>query len=230
MEKMHVRRKFIIAICISICLLITLYNPFSIIPNRELEKTVREQINKPYGKITSEDCSGIIELDLGMQFSIISLNGLQHFSDLEKLNCTSWLLSDISSLKELYKLKELYLDNNRIKDLQALSGLINLEELKLYNNRISDLSPLASLANLKYLVIGKNPVDCVEYEQIDGTRFYTYYVPASFTPLAGLNGLRIASYADYSITVKDGSFVDSNTLSKEEILNPPEEVEDGIIP
>jgi Leucine-rich repeat (LRR) protein len=169
------------------------YNPNSIIPHRGLEKSIREQIGKPTGEITPEDCLGVTELDIAMptfetsfRLGLSDLEGLQYFKDLEILKCNAGYLSDISALSQLHKLRELNLDNNNISDLTPLSELSNLEYLWLYQNNVRDLSPLASLTNLKHLVIGMNPVQ---------------YIPDGFAPLANLYGLEIGSYADYAIVV-----------------------------
>lgn len=167
------------------------YNPNSIIPHRGLEKTICDQIGKPTGEITPEDCLGVTELDIvipnfGFMLGLSDLEGLQYFKDLEVLKCNERSLSDISALGKLYKLRKLNLDYNNISDLTPLSKLNNLEYLWLYRNNVRDLSPLASLTNLKHLVIGMNPVEDI---------------PNGFAPLANLYGLEIGSYADYAIVV-----------------------------
>ena len=178
------------------------YSPNSIIPNKLLEKAVREQIGKPIGKITPDDCLGVVELKLTFwNFSFksmpIDLEGLQYFIDLEVLYCKTGSVSDISALSNLRKLRELDLEFNKISDLTPLSELKNLEVLKLYNNRIRDLTPLASLTNLKELVIGKNPVGLYA----DG-----------FIPLKNLFGLEISSYAEYSIIVGQDELIPPNAV------------------
>ena len=147
-----------------------LYNPNSIIPNRELEKSIREQINKHKGNIKPEDCKGVTVLRFNNLNFIKKLDGIQYFTDLETLECKVCSVSDISALKELYKLKYLNLYKNNVKDLKPLSELINLENLNLYDNNFYDITPMASLINLKELQIGKNPVENLQMD------FYRYII------------------------------------------------------
>ena len=62
---------------------------------------------------------------------------------------TQGVLSDISPLAGLTKLRILSLNNNRISDISPLATLINLEGLGLQFNNISDISPLANLQKLR---------------------------------------------------------------------------------
>jgi internalin A len=133
-------------------------NPDSLFPNYYLEKAVREQLNKPTGELTKEDCLGITELDLHSSDYSVNLEGIQHFVDLEKLSCGGGRLKDLSALKGLIKLKDLNLMNNDIEDLSPLKDLVNLEHLELLSNRVKDVSALQNLVSLKYLGIRKNPV------------------------------------------------------------------------
>jgi len=189
-------KKIVVVIPVVCLLAATWYilTPQSIFASRGLENVIREQIGKPVGVITPDDCRGITELDLSLSDWNTSLKGLQYFVDLEILNSSAGRLSDISALSELTQLRELTLRQNNISDLTTLSGLTNLERLDITGNRVRDLSPLASLTNLKSLVIGQNPVE---------------RLPDGFAPLAHLHGLSIGALADYSIVV-----------GKDELISP----------
>jgi Leucine-rich repeat (LRR) protein len=183
-------------------------------PSKGLEAVIREQINRPDGDITPEDCMGTTELDLSNSDWNTDLEGIQYFVNLERLVCNAGQISDISALSGLTKLRTLSLRQNKIKNLIPLSGLASLEMLDLTDNKIKDVSPLSSLLNLKRLLIGQNPVDDVKSKPIIDTNFFEYVVPDSFIHLAHLEGLQIGALGDYSITVKDGAFIDSNMLPR----------------
>jgi len=60
-------------------------------------------------------------------------------------------ISDISPLKHLTNLRELFLEDNQISDISPLSSLKNLELLVLSRNPISDVSPLSAMTSLEFL-------------------------------------------------------------------------------
>ena len=72
-------------------------------------------------------------------------------ADVTRLILSSDLISDISPLGSLAKLKELFLDSNNIRDITALGSLTKLTKLNLHNGNISDVSPLGNLTSLKEL-------------------------------------------------------------------------------
>ena len=69
---------------------------------------------------------------------------------------------DISVLKDLVHLKELYLEYNKINDISALENLTDLTKLSLHSNNINDINPLKNLTNLEELMIGGNQITDVE--------------------------------------------------------------------
>jgi Leucine-rich repeat (LRR) protein len=69
---------------------------------------------------------------------------------------------DISVLKDLINLKELYLEYNKINDISALENLTNLTKLSLHNNDINDIDALKNLINLEELIISGNQITDVE--------------------------------------------------------------------
>ncbi|MDE0683906.1 MAG: leucine-rich repeat domain-containing protein, partial [Candidatus Poribacteria bacterium] len=74
-------------------------------------------------------------------------------------------ISEIPSLENAPKLRELYLLNNHISDVSVLQNLTGLERLLLAENNITDVSPLANLTNLKWLNIRDNPI--TDYSVLD---------------------------------------------------------------
>ena len=133
-------------------------NKDSIFPNVYLERAIRDVLDKPDGKIMPEDCLGITELDISFADNNTDLEGIQYFTDLEKLVSSGGRLKDLSVLRDLQKLKYLNLMMNEIEDLVSLSNLVNLEHLELQDNNVKDVSALQNLTKLEYLGIRKNPV------------------------------------------------------------------------
>lgn len=137
-------------------------NKNSIFPNYYLEKAVREQINKPEGKLLLEDCIGIKELDLSFSDYNTDLEGIQYFTDLEKFTICAGRLADISALANLIELRYLDVSLNEIRDITPLAELRNLETLNLRDNQIEDISPLVALDNLRYLNLAQNNIKNIE--------------------------------------------------------------------
>jgi hypothetical protein len=144
-----------------------------------LERIIRDIINKPSGEIMPRDVRRIVEL-VANEEGIMNLNVIQHLTNLERLSLEfnrirdisplaalkrlSHLslndnrLSDISALAGLKRLKNLALHHNSIEIIDALAGLTNLDDLNLWGNHISDISPLEGLGRLEQLNLGANDI------------------------------------------------------------------------
>lgn len=86
---------------------------------------------------------------------------IENLTKLRKIVCDglpeiNWGISDLSPLKSLENLTELYLSYNSIEYLSALSNFSKLERLDLEGNKISDLSGLAECRNLRCLSLKLN--------------------------------------------------------------------------
>ncbi|MCP4348971.1 MAG: GTPase, partial [Desulfobacterales bacterium] len=68
-------------------------------------------------------------------------------------------ISDISPLKALTDLTQLYLSYNQISDISPLKALTDLTQLYLSYNQISDISPLKALTDLTTLNLFINPIE-----------------------------------------------------------------------
>ena len=89
---------------------------------------------------------------------ISDISGLDSLSKtLTELNLERNVISDISPLAKLTRLKRLELNGNIISDVSPLAGLTNLEHLNLQNNAISDFSPLEALADKIPIQTQDNP-------------------------------------------------------------------------
>ena len=121
-----------------------------------IEKSVREKLGKPTGKLTAFDMQGIYRLKL--QKGVKSLSDLKHLTGLEYLDAGQLGLKDITAIGKLTELRVLYLQRNQISELSPLKKLTKLEVLSLNGNLISSLTPLSSLGKLKELYLRENQI------------------------------------------------------------------------
>jgi small GTP-binding protein len=91
------------------------------------------------------------------------------------------LVTNISAIKNLGQLKELYLLSNQISDITPIKALTHLEVLLLDLNRLTDISPLQSLTKLKTLSLGHNQL-------------------TDISPLQALTRLRVLFLQDNQLT------------------------------
>lgn len=122
-----------------------------------LNKLIRNKINKTSGDLYYRDLTGIKELDLS-DISVYSLSGIKNLTSLEKLNLSKVSATDFSELGNLKSLKELNLNNTTSYNKSFLNNLINLEKLYLNNARVysSDLDYLKKLVKLTDLDLSYN--------------------------------------------------------------------------
>jgi len=106
---------------------------------------------------------------------ITDLTGLEHATNLARLDLLDNQISDIGPLQDLAALWWLKLGGNPIKDVTALGNMTSLRELNIERTLVTDITPLASLKSLE--------------------RFYAMYTPiASLEPLRGLTNLAGLSF------------------------------------
>lgn len=125
--------------------------------DKNLEKVIRDYINKPDGSIYKSDVEKVTELqafDMGIQ----DISGIENLTNLQEIGLSGNKISDISVLKQLTNLKNLDLNENQIQDISALKDLTNLEKLDLGSNQISDISALSGLVNLRELYSYTNEI------------------------------------------------------------------------
>ena len=87
---------------------------------------------------------------------IVSLEGAQYLSNMQRLYLRDNQISDLNPLSSLNNLLWLLLGNNQISDLSPLSSLTNLQDLDLHDNQISELDSLSSLVNVTELDLQDN--------------------------------------------------------------------------
>ena len=116
---------------------------------------------KIYGRTNIELPSNYLEDfdDIEMaECDIESLDGIEHCKDVVYVNLSENWITDISELRSLAKLQELYLSDNQIGYIDALSNLTKLKIIDLSNNKIDDISPLFELEKLEFLNIMGNKI------------------------------------------------------------------------
>lgn len=103
--------------------------------------------------------TGVTDLNLSGNKSITSLSNL-NMTELETLDLSNTVITDLSGLSAPTKLETLNLSNNTaLTDLSGLSTLTNLETLNLSGDkRVTDLSGLCSLGWLRTLDISNTGV------------------------------------------------------------------------
>lgn len=107
----------------------------------------------------------------GANSSIIkSLDGIEYFSNIEKLHVWSNnVILNISEINSCKQLKYVDISNCKVQNLSGLEGLNSIHTLILRNNDISNLKPLENLINLEYLNLNNNAIsDPASYIDSDG--------------------------------------------------------------
>ncbi|VXD22501.1 Rab family protein (fragment) [Planktothrix serta PCC 8927] len=82
----------------------------------------------------------------------------QMLSEQERLDLSTFLISDLSPLTGLTHLTSLRINNNQISDLTPLQSLTDLKELDLSFNKITDISPLQPLTQLVRINLSYNQI------------------------------------------------------------------------
>jgi len=122
-----------------------------------LERTVRDIINKPTGTLYTIDVQGITSLEL-QGSDLIDLTGIESLINLKLICFNNNKIVNISPLKGLKKLQSISLLGNKIADINDLQGLTNLTFLHLGQNEISDITALRGMTKLTKLVLNNNHV------------------------------------------------------------------------
>ena len=89
----------------------------------------------------------------------VSPQHLTTFVNMEAMSYCRNDLRDISGLRGLTKMEDLYLFENRIEDVSPLAGMTELDFLQLHDNAIRDVSSLSGLTKLAHVYLSDNPLD-----------------------------------------------------------------------
>ncbi len=131
----------------------------SLFEDEPLERSVRGALGRWKGRIAPEEIASLSNLQNNQaEGDILSLAGLEHFTNLERLVLTYNQIVDVSPLASLTNLDRLVLINNQIVDVSPLASLTKLQQLLMEGNQIVDVSPLASLTKLRRLKMEENQI------------------------------------------------------------------------
>ena len=176
-----------------------------LIPDKNLAALIRKNLGlPPRSPITKLDMLGLGRLyyyeddpTIGnltppTEKQITDLTGLQHATNLQRLNLNENQIVDLTPVKGLTQLRSLSIIKNKISDLRPLAGLTQLSGFWIWGNPIKDISPLAGLTNLTTLIIGGNQISdissLVELTNLRNLSLSTNQI-SDITPLAGLTKL-----------------------------------------
>jgi len=178
------------------------------IPDAELARAVRDRLSlSANDEITAAHLLQLNYLNAGRigETPIVSIEGLQCAKNLTSLAVTYGVVSNLSPLARLEKLRDIQLSHNRIEDLSPLREL-PLERLFVDDNPLDDLTPLAdseslkvfgaSLTNVSSLapLSGKPLLEEVVVEQAQLTQLSDFAPPPALEEL-WVGGNRIADLA-----------------------------------
>jgi Leucine-rich repeat (LRR) protein len=102
------------------------------------------------------------EINIQGNDNITNLEPLAKLTNLNDIQASGTLISDIGPLSELIDLKILSCANTRVSDLLPLQSLVQLEKLDFSNTLLESLDGLNSLNRLQILKIDKTGVDKIE--------------------------------------------------------------------
>lgn len=131
-------------------------------PDKNLEQTIREEIQCPTGDILKDDVDKITKLQNTEGKHIANLSGIEHLTNLSSLNLGNNQIINVTPLKDLTSLTNLNLATNQISDIAPLKNLTNLTNLDLATNQMSDIEPLKGLTNLTHLNLAANQMSNIE--------------------------------------------------------------------
>ena len=103
--------------------------------------------------------SNLINLEiLSINDNHINLSSLKNLTKLRKLYASSCDISDISILANLKDIEYLSLCSNNINDIKVLKDLQKLMYLDLYRNNVSDITPLEKFTSIEDFNLDENPI------------------------------------------------------------------------
>lgn len=124
--------------------------------------TELESLNLSFNKLERVDqLAGLVKLtSLDLQSNQIeNIDALSALTKIEWLNLDrNQNIKDISALKRLNKLRDLFLCENKIEDISPISNDINLSFIRLNNNEISNIDALINMRNLDWLILNCNKI------------------------------------------------------------------------
>jgi len=131
-------------------------------PDKNLEQTIREEIQCPTGDILKGDVNKITNLKNAQDKNITNLSGIENLDNLASLNLSNNQIKNIEPLKGLTNLTDLNLASNEMINIEPLKELTNLTKLNLAANQMINIEPLKELTNLTKLNLAANQMSNIE--------------------------------------------------------------------
>ena len=173
------------------------------VPDPNLAEALRGALglapNAPITRQAMQRLGGFLAVDT----QIRNLTGLEHATQLERLDLRSNQINDLTPLARLTGLEVLILANNQISNISALAGLTRLTVLALDGNQVSNLAPLARLTQLERLFLVDNQVSnltpLARLTQLERLDIWNNRI-SDVRPLAGLTQLKWLDLDDNQIS------------------------------
>lgn len=121
----------------------------------QLKNTLESVLNKK--ELTAGDAFYVTDLDLSRS-GIITLEGLEAFSNLVSLNLSGNRITDVTPLSRLSGLKALDISQNQVQDASPLKKIRSLSTLDIRDNKLASGLQLVQIASLKNLKLAGNPI------------------------------------------------------------------------
>ena len=111
-----------------------------------------------------------------VQFSISSLEGIQNFTNLTKLECYANDLTSLPVMTDLVHLTYFDCSSNHLTEIHSVENLTNLEVLVVSWNEITSVN-LSNLINLWAFNCQRNLLSCIDASATKVTRMWCDYNP-----------------------------------------------------
>lgn len=163
-----------------------------IFADKNLEKAVRKHVfekrdnDKP---LVEADISSLSMID-AHGLGITNLAGLEKCVSLAALNLASNKISDVSALRSLKLVQQLFLQQNQIADITPLGEMKNLQYIELSNNKVKKIDALTACTNMASLYLSNNQITDLT-PAFSFPRLATLYADGNkIKNLEGINQLR----------------------------------------
>ena len=132
------------------------------IPDQNLRQAVRDALNLRFDiPVNQANMRQLTSLD-ARQRQIADLTGLEHATNLDRLDISFNPVFNLTPLANLMGLKYLDASYCNISDITPISGLSQLTGLGLKYNIITDIRPLANFTQLTKLQLDRNNISDIE--------------------------------------------------------------------
>lgn len=122
-----------------------------------VRKAIASQLKKKPEDVTEGDYAKVTLLNLPRS-QLSDLTPIKELKGLQQLYLYDTKVSDLTPLKELNKLQILYLRNTAVSDLTPIKELKNLQVLWLTDTKVSDITTIKELKGMKTLYLSGTAV------------------------------------------------------------------------